>query len=471
MTEQDLRDALEAIVLGAATDEAYEVAEDAGWRELFRGCIYKIEGEKKQMDATTARSIITQARKDETYGGEMPEDDAACIQAAEELVDMAKQAWDQYIRGPEVEVILKLAENGNGGDPKAEAAPPEQQAEPEADDQTDDEEVAPPQDLTGVNEQLMRVEPWEGYNEDRVKDITEGINIALESDDEPADLLAHIWAYESSHKNRVRILKHVKAAWERVSGQENPAEQGAEDRAKEPEARAEVSEPTADGESVGEARVGDDVQSAERVSQEEDAKRVSGGGEVESDAGTEPVGEAGQPRTEDRRAEHAEQEAPKDRAYATLVSAVDRQLANERLDIPKPPSDSVPELPWKWNDVSDGDLRDLHMQYASLAYYKTYQQSREERIAMHCKEAADEISNKLLINTPKYDEKGKEIKVTLLEAQISSDENVKKWRRLQRQHEMYALTAKREAESYQKLVEALSRLETMRHNAWERARR
>ena len=111
------------------------------------------------------------------------------------------------------------------------------------------------------------------------------------------------------------------------------------------------------------------------------------------------------------------------------------------------------------------------MVYSAAAYYKSSVQTREERIAMHCKEAADELTNTLLVKAKKYDDKGKEIRVTFLEAEIAGDPNVKKWRRLQRKHEQFALAAKRETESYHKLVESVSRLWTMRQNTYERGRK
>lgn len=487
--DQRVRDALHAIVLNDATDEAYEVAEKAGYRELFPGCIYKFQGEQK-MEIKTARAIITQARKDETYGGPMPEDDDTCLKEAEQLVDMAKQAWEQYIRGPEVEVILKLAANGSA--PEAEEKPAESQPEeqtqqtqqteepataPEPEGESEevapDGEKAPEIDVGEIDPQLLKIEPWEGYNEDRVKDITEGINIALDAEENPRDLLTHVYVYESAHKGRVRILKHVKEAWERIGGKsdgqtpETPVE-------REPEPEAESAQATGDEEQAETPPVPESVEQGESE-HEELPHQPEGGGESEkapTDAVSQSDGEAPKSSEEDRPAQHEAESPQQDRAYATLIEAVERGLRNERVDIPKaPPTDDLPELPWKWADISDADLHDFLMQFSAMAYYKSYVYSREERIAMHCKEAADELTNKLLLRAEKYDEKGKQKSVTLLEAEISQDENVKKWRRLHHKHEQFAQAAKREMESYYKMVESLSRLESMRHQAWERARR
>jgi hypothetical protein len=443
-TELDL--ALEAIVRNNAIPEAYEVAAEHGWYELFPGVIYQDDGETKQMESATARQIIKQAKKDETYAGPEPEDDATCIKEAEQLVEMAEQAWAQYIRGPEVEIILTLAYGPggwedapkNGDAPAASAAAEPEQAEPTA--AADDDEQAGPQDLSDVPENLKTVEPWQDYNQDTVAQITEGVNFYVEEGgDELSDLLGHIWAFESTHKNRVKVIKHVKAAWEQVRAAQAPAEA-----------------PAAEPESAPTPEPEPEPAAAEPAPEPEPEKPKP----------------AAKPKAAAKPAEPSPVEDGDDNvAYKALRAGVERELAAERVQIPKPPTVEMADLPWEWREISNEDLHNFHMQYAALAYYKSYVQSREERIAMHCKEAADELRNKLLVESPKYDEKNKEIKVTVLEAQIESDDNVKAWRKRQRKHEAFALQAKRETESYYKLVEALSRLESMRHQAWERGRK
>jgi hypothetical protein len=370
------------------------------------------------MEVRSAREIITQAKKDDTYGGAMPEDDATCIKEAENLVEMAEQAWAQHIRGPEVEAILNIANGGHNMNGDA----PEPEAEAETEDAPQEEEATVKKLDFAPN--LTKMEPWEGYGDDTVQNITEGVNYYLEEKgDDLVELLTHVYAFESTHKKRVRILNHVEEALKRNGvefGEEETHDDESVDEPEQPEAETPV-EP-----------------------------------EAEAEVETEP--------------DKIEQKPPaQSNAYRTLIERVEADLKNERLDIPKAPGEPAPELPWRWADITNQQLQDFHMQFASFAYYKQYVANRDERMAMLCKEAADEIRNKLLVELPKYDEKNKEIKVTVLEAQIEGSDAVRRWRKLQRKHEQMALQAKREMESYHKLVEALSRLETMRDNAHKRS--
>jgi hypothetical protein len=417
------------------------------------------------MEITTAREIITQAKADETFDGPMPEDDATAIKTAEEIVQMAEQAWAQNIRSAEVEKILNLASGGNGSGPQAEAG-------------QEDEPVAEPEDLSEFPENLTKMEPWEGYGDERVSDVTGGINFYIEHEpDAAAEVLRHVWVYEQSHKRRVRILDYIQKAGERVgiqigqktdaapSGQTEgvEAEQAGESVPQEP--GPEVSSP--DGE-AGSGIPADEPGVPEEQQEKQEA--------APADAIPEPKPEAPAESAESGHGEHEAEPPAENRSegsggYQKLIERVEDELLAERLDVPKPPEEKAPDLPWRWGDISDSDLRDYLMQFASLAYYKGYLLSRDERIALHCKEAADTLRNSLMVQIDKYDDHNKEKKVGLIEAEIESDENVRKWRRLQRRHEQMALAAKREMESYQKVYEALSRLETMRHNSWERARR
>lgn len=441
----DIRLALEAIVYANATDEAYEVAAIFGWHELFPGTIYR---EEIWMEITTAREIIKRAKADEMYEAPMPEDDATCIKEAQGLVEMAEQAWAQHIRGKEVEAILKIAAGAANSDEPAE---PEESVTEEVIAEASPE--GPPSALLDVADKLKQDEPWEGYAEARVVDVTEGLNWYQQelSSEEYLDILKHVHAYESTHKSRSRILEFVVESWSRSGGAldekaEEPAEEPAEAEEPEQEPEPEVEEPEA----------------AEPESDEPESEQLA----------DEPVAERDERESEEASTLVEERPTGQQGAYKKLIEIVDRELRNERLDgIPEPPSDEVPELPWKWADISDTDLQNFHGQYASMAYYKGYIRSRDERIAMHCKEAADELHNALLIKAPKYDAKGKEIRVTVMEAEISADPNVKRWRKLQRKHEAMTAQARAEQDSYLKLVEALSRLETMRQDVWERSKR
>jgi hypothetical protein len=83
--------------------------------------------------------------------------------------------------------------------------------------------------------------------------------------------------------------------------------------------------------------------------------------------------------------------------------------------------------------------------------------------------AADDIHNAILVKLPRYDERDKEKRVALIEAEVESDENIKRWRRRQRKHETFAAAHRNERDSIGRLVDALSRHESMRHQEWERS--
>lgn len=431
-TYEDLSDALNAIVQGNATDEAYDVAARFGYYELCYGIIYRKEN---WMKITTAREILTRAKKDDIFDGEIPGTDAEVLAKAGEIVELAEQAWTSNVRGPEVEAILNLAKADQNGDA------PEKSEESD----TGDEHSAPegtPSVFSGLPEKLSKEEPWAGYNDGSVKDVTEGIVWFAESDDseqkdEILDILKNAWAYESEHKDRSRVLTFIKDAFVRYGGE------------------------------LGDVVVEEAPDEVEAEEVAEIAEEIQAEESAESETEAEPMVMPGMEPVE---AEVEHKETPS--AEAKLVEFVVAELARERVDgIPKPPQEQAPELPWNWADITDIQLHDLHMQYASLAYYKAYQRARDERIALHCKEAADEIRNKLLIAAPKYDEKNKEIKITVLEAQIASDPNIRRWRKTQAKYDRYTVQARHELDALQKLVEALSRLMTVRHEAWERQRR
>jgi hypothetical protein len=425
------------------------------------------------MEISVARAVITQARKDNTYAGPMPEDDATCLKEAENLVEMAEQAWTQQIRGPEVEAILNLAnqapQNGdqNGG------------VENESGDQ-DDSEAESDAPKIEFSDALTKLEPWDGYGDMTVADVTEGVNWYIEEKPEDlADLLTHVYAFEQSHKNRSRILKHITQALDQLGVKIGKVEDAGTGEADD----SDSTESEADGQGAPEADAEGDQSSGDQGSGDDEPTKAEGKsdkGKSDAKSETPPQGAEGGSGEHEAEPLAENQGGGSDdggsggsgSAYRKLIDRVTEDLRNERLDgIPKPPSEEAPELPWNWADISDSTLHDYHMQYASLAYYASYMSVRNERVAMLCREAADEVRNALLVELPKYDEKNKEIKVTVLEAKIESDDRVRRWRKLQRKHEQMALQAKREMESYHKLVEALSRLETMRHNSWERARR
>lgn len=462
-SHEDVRLALNAIVMCSATEEAYEVAATRGWHELFPGVIFR---EEFWMEAETARAIVKRAQKDEIYDGPLPEDDASAIKEAEQLVEMAEQAWASHVRGPEVEAILKMAAGDqNGGEPEDEGetsdddtedhAPPESDKSEDSDDSDSDVTPSPFRDL---DEALNKTEPWEGYGDMTVSDVTEGINIFMGDMEEDAEgfqeILQNVWAFEMAHKERKRILNHVVEAWKKSGGE-------IED---EPEAEEETSGDD-EGSVEGEAESGPEAETEDDSSNDSDA---------DDDSESETSAESDEGGADDDAPEEKDeiQKGGSDGSSgeAKLIEKIEAELAKERADgIPTPPESELPDLPWNWSEISDRDLQNFHMQYASWAFYKSYQRTKHERVAMHAKQAAEELTHAKRLNISNYDEKNKEKKVGLIEAEIAQDPTIKKWRRMQSKHERMSLSARQELDSLHKMVESLSRLETMRHNSWERA--
>lgn len=403
------------------------------------------------MNAAQARAIIAQARKDETYEGPMPEDDAKAISEAEGLVEMAQSAWDQYVRGPEVEALLRLAaEDFDGSDPEPEAqveTPPEPETETDGGGGNDDPPKAPP---AADEPDLSQIEPWEGYETDKASDIIDGIN-AAEADDnysaeDLAELMSNVWAYEEAHKNRSTILSHLEGVAARLSSDDEPEPE--QEPEPQPEPEPEPEQP------------------------EEDPEPES---DPESDPEPEPEPEP-EPKVEEKpkakpRKKKAEEPGDETDAedYANLKEQVEAELRRERVHIPEPPTEDAPELPFDWTRMSDKELHAAYGAYSNLAYFKGYQLAYDERMANHSRQAADELHRELLVKVEKYDEKGKQKTMTVLEAEIEDMDAVKVWRRRQRKHEMFATAHRQERDSLGKLVEALSRMETMRYQEWERS--
>jgi outer membrane biosynthesis protein TonB len=477
--EELVRQAFEAILHGQADEVAYSVTKAAGAQWLTLEIWYRRE---RQMDATSARAILAQGLKDKTHESPIPEDDAKAIADATELIEMAQVAWDQMLRGPEVEVILKMAAEAENGkapeeEPKAEEPqpkeePPEEpkaeEPAPEPDDTRDSgsaEDDSPPEPQQaedgGGEEDLSQVEPWENYDKEKVSDIKAGINAAVReySDDDLLSLMANVWAYEAAHKNRETVLKHLETVAERLrDGGEMPEDppDASNDAPMDDESQEET--PKAE---EPEVKPEPEPQEEEKQPEEEEPEPEP---EKEEPKDEEP------PKEKPKRREQKKEEGGSgDDEYDRLIKQVEEELERDRLHKPEHPEEDIPNLPWDWTKMSDKDLQRFHGIYSSAAYYKAYVLAREERLYLHCKAAADELHNAIMISLEKYDEHGKEKKVALVEAEVESDENIIKWRRRQRKHETFAASHRNELNSMNKLIEALSRTETMRQNEWERS--
>jgi hypothetical protein len=439
------------------------------------------------VNATQARALLAQGKKDGTFEAPIPEDDTKAISEANDLVEMAETAWAQMVRGPEVEVLLKMAAEATNGDA------PEQKSEPEPDPPAEgsSEETEPvaetpaePQPESPPGDDLSKIEPWEGYDREKVSDILAGINAATREYDENdlTDLMANVWAYEQAHKSRATILKHLETVAAKLqAGEDIPADPADSSDDYDP---GESHEPDGGGsDPAPEEPQAEETPKADPDPAESGEPERSGDPEADAKAAETPAehqgegtGDPASSGTPKETQSAPEKEAPRDHRdldqvddYQRLIKTVDEDLERERIHKAKPPEEEIPDLPWDWTKMSDKELQKFHGIYSALAYYKSYQMSRDERLALHCKAAADELHNALLVAAEKIDEHGKEKRVATLEAEIESDENVIAWRRRQRKHETYAASHRNERDSISKIVEALSRHETMRQDEWERS--
>ena len=273
--------------------------------------------------------------------------------------------------------------------------------------------------------------------------------------------MANVWAYEAAHKKRQTILNRLETIAQRLQAGEDPAQ---DEEPKE--------EPHGDEGDGGETSEASDDAPVEEPAAEQQTEPEP---EAESapDAPEEPEAEVEAPKEEEKPKRRGRQKKQDDESgdpdYEQIVKKVEEDLARERVHKPKAPEEDIPDLPWDWTRMTDKELQKFHGIYSSVAYYKGYQLAREERMALHCKAAADELHNALLVALDKYDDHGKEKKVALIEAEVESDENIKMWRRRQRKHEQFAASHRNERDSVGKLVDALSRTESMRHQEWERS--
>lgn len=381
------------------------------------------------MTPEKARSIITQALAEEIYEGPIPEEDEKAIEEAGKLVDLARDAWTQNVRGPEVEAILRIADDKfDGGTAPEVVVDPEPEPEEELEDDLDEDNV--------VDDGGSPM-PWDGYNKELAVDIVKSLNVRSKelSGNDLRDFLQTVWKYESAVDARQTILNHLDKLAANIK-EEAPKV----DSPEEPEV---AEQPIASPE----------LKIVEEKTDEEPEVLPAGLQEAHGfQTGLdnhEPVGGSN--------------------AYHQLLGAIDSELKDDRRHVPEPPADDAPQLPWDWTKSSDIEIQSLYSYYSLLAYHKSFVLTREERVALECKRAADELAGELLKAIDKYDEKGKHKTITLLESEVETDPNVSNWRKLQRKHEAYCASARRERNSLYKLVESLSRFETMRQQEWQRS--
>lgn len=370
------------------------------------------------MNATTAREILTFSKSHEGYDAPIPEDDAALVAEAEQLVRQAAIAWNRNnARGPEVAGVLRLADetfDGTGdfsGDEAPQAAqPPEVPATPAEAPEAPQE--APQAPETPGEEFLTRQEPWMEYDGDAVEVVINALDVA-KVEDEAANILHHVWAYENANKGRQRILDHLATIAVEFNGGTPPPADTAEEQPQEPQAP----EPPANG--------------------------------------------------------HAPDSPPPEKGidYSDLIREVEAEISRDRLHVPQPPTDEAPVFPYDVSRVSDKELRDLHHAFSAYAYFADTRVLRHEAIATRARQQADDIVRELLLTVAQYDDKNHERRMTFITAEVESSPHVVALRSIQRRHEIFAEAARRERDGYHKLVEGLSRQESMRQNEWLRAQK
>jgi len=446
---------------GQAEEVAYSVTEAAGANWLTPEIWYK---EEQEVNADLAREILTQAQNDKSYEDPIPEDDAKAIEEANALVEMAETAWKNQMRGPQVEALLRLAHGDipqNGDTPPKSEEPTDESPAPEPPAPPTPPPPGPepedtPQD-TGTDPDLANTEPWDGYKSDNVPDIINGIDYFVSEEEDPRGILGHVWAFETAHKNRVRIIAHLEKQAEGLGPKEDTPESETPSDP-QPESETPPEEPTPEEPQPEE--------SPEAPEEEETPAPV----ETEEPPAEEPPAEPApeEPKPEPK-LQHREEIPEGDDVDAELVKLVEDELRRQTLTFPEPPGEEIPKVPWDLTRVTGQELQRLHSFYSNLAYYKNFQLQREERLALHYKLQADEIARELLVTVAKYDEKGKEKKVTVLEAEIESTDGVKRHRRRARLHDAYATAARQERDGYTRIVEMLSRQHTMRNDEWQRS--
>lgn len=430
------------------------------------------------MKDITARSIIAEAKKNGIFEGPIPEDSEAAQKEAKVIVDMAKLAWEELVRGPEVVAILKLEASD---EKEIEEVPPvEENPRPEeeiADDVREAEEAE--------ETDLSKTEPWDDYDDDKIPAIKETIDVFVASNDQEKSelLLAHVWEYEFSNKNRQRVFAHVNSLKEILDEETSPEKDST------PEAQGEVTEtsesdaPTQDsGEQLSSGDSNADVVPEPEDNEPRQEKSITTGtiiaseiaaGSIISDNQIRDYSIMSQEEFEDKLSKISYGgETEKEPEYVELIKDVEDQLERERLHIPAPlPPGDQPEVPFDLNELTDKQLRSLHGAFGAYAYRTGYLLMKEEGKARRCKERADDLHRNFLAVIEKQDEHGKQKVIAVLEAEIESLPEVIKWRKRQRMYELQAHSLRAQRDGYLKEGEILSRQETMRHNDWERGRR
>ena len=156
--------------------------------------------------------------------------------------------------------------------------------------------------------------------------------------------------------------------------------------------------------------------------------------------------------------------ADEDDGYHELISVVRDMLARERLHVPPKLEDNPPELPFDLTKVDDNSLQKLYSAFSAYSYRAGYLLLEHEAVAGMCRRAADEIAAAFLaVNSGDYRT------VTAADAAAEQLPDVERWRKRQKLNGVLADAQRKQRDNYDKICERLSRLETMRHQEFERS--
>ena len=153
-----------------------------------------------------------------------------------------------------------------------------------------------------------------------------------------------------------------------------------------------------------------------------------------------------------------------DTAPDDLVGEVRELVNRERLHVPAALEGDPVELPFDLTTVSDKELQRLYSAFSSYSYRTGYLLSLEEVKSSKCGEAAETLIDAYIATHGE----GKE-SLTVLKAQAAQLDDVQSWLRRKKMHSILADSLRRQRDNYDKVVERISRHESMREGEWLRA--
>jgi hypothetical protein len=390
------------------------------------------------MNAEFARMILKEAAAQGLDDQPISADDEKAVRDAEEIVEMAREAWIQHVRGKQVKAVLKIAGHLDDSDKLLDPA--------EVDDEDDE--------LIDERINLAHSVPWEDYDTETQEAILEELDRLWKdlsvSDDDFLGILANVLEYEKVHKDRSGLQTKIRKLYKvylKVEGEDDEKTEHSEDHTEAaPEPQDEATEGSREAPRVDEEST---EKEAEKPIESPVLGRDSTPSQARGEAATNPNGN----------------DPEGIRSYQQRAKA---EVDSQRQVIPRPPTDDPKLVPADWTNLSDKQLQELYSQYAALAFYSSYQLQVEERRAFHARQAVHELKNELRVHIEKNDE-NKKRSAGSIEAEVETDQNVKLWLRAQREHEMNANAHRQERDSYIRVVDSLSRFATLRHDEWQRS--